>query len=80
MRLLEVFFYSYPIRAPIRHLTLFAGKHSEIQLAHKVKDANGHAYNRTSFWEARVKMMQSWADYLDLLKAGGEVIPLTNSA
>ncbi len=55
-------------------------EHIEMQLAHKVKDANGNAYNRTSFWQARVKMMQSWADYLDLLKTGGKVIPLTNAA
>jgi hypothetical protein len=61
-------------------LALFAGKHREMQLAHKVKDANGNEYNRTSFWQARVKMMQSWADYLDLLKTGGKVIPLTNAA
>jgi hypothetical protein len=45
-----------------------------MHLAHKVKDANGNAYNRTLFWQALVKMMQSWADYFDLLKTGGKVI------
>lgn len=55
-------------------------EHIEMQLAHKVKDANGNAYNRTSFWDARVKMMQVWADYLDLLRNGGQVIPLSKAA
>lgn len=48
----------------------------EHQLAHKVPDALGLAYNRTKFLEQRKAMMQSWADYLDELKAGAKVIPL----
>jgi integrase len=39
----------------------------EHQLAHAVRDANGRAYNRTSYLKDRVKMMQDWADYLDSL-------------
>lgn len=42
----------------------------EHQLAHAVKDANGTAYNRTSFLPERKRMMQRWADYLDQLKTG----------
>jgi integrase len=49
----------------------------EHQLAHAVKDPNGRAYNRTSHLEARRIMMQLWADYLDGLKAGAKVIPLS---
>lgn len=48
----------------------------EHQLAHAVKDPNGRAYNRTAHLGERRKMMQAWADYLDKLKAGAEVIPL----
>jgi len=48
----------------------------EHQLAHKVKDPNGRAYNRTAHLPARKAMMQRWADYLDKLRLGGEVIPL----
>jgi integrase len=48
----------------------------EHQLAHAVRDPNGRAYNRTAHLEERRKMMQLWADYLDKLKAGAEVIPL----
>lgn len=40
----------------------------EHQLAHKVPDSLGTAYNRTKFLDERVKMMQEWADYLDKLK------------
>lgn len=48
----------------------------EHQLAHAVKDPNGRAYNRTTHLAERRKMMQQWADYLDGLKAGAQVIPL----
>lgn len=37
----------------------------EHQLAHKVKDNNGTAYNRTKFLNNRREMMQEWADYLE---------------
>lgn len=48
----------------------------EHQLAHKVPDALGAAYNRTKFIEQRKAMMQLWADYMDELKAGAKVIPI----
>lgn len=48
----------------------------EHQLAHAVPDALGTAYNRTRFIRERRAMMQSWADYLDKLKAGAEVVAL----
>lgn len=46
----------------------------EHQLAHAVKDPNGRAYNRTAHLPERRKMMQTWADYLDGLKAGAKVL------
>ena len=48
----------------------------EHQLAHAVKDPNGRAYNRTAHLHERRKMMQAWADYLDRLRTGAEVIEL----
>ncbi|MBE2263410.1 MAG: integrase arm-type DNA-binding domain-containing protein, partial [Burkholderiaceae bacterium] len=48
----------------------------EAQLAHAVKDANGRAYNRTTYLAQRTVMMQHWADFLDKLATGAEVIPL----
>ena len=52
----------------------------EHQLAHRVPDSLGTAYNRTKFIKERRKMMQQWADYLDRLKTGAQVIPLHGSA
>jgi integrase len=40
----------------------------EHQLAHKVKDPLGNAYNRTKHLPQRKEMMQRWADYLDELR------------
>ena len=48
----------------------------EANLAHSVKDANGRSYNRTQYVKQRFTMIQQWADYLDKLTAGGEVIQL----
>ena len=48
----------------------------EHQLAHRVRDPLGRAYNRTKFLPERKHMMQTWADYLDRLRAG-EVEPGT---
>ena len=47
----------------------------ERQLAHAERDEIRAAYNYAQHMPERRKMMQAWADYLDELKAGGEVIP-----
>lgn len=47
----------------------------EAQLAHAVGDALGRAYNRTQFLEQRCEMMGKWADYLDRLREGAQVLP-----
>jgi len=52
----------------------------EHQLAHAVRDPNGRAYNRTAHLAERKKMMQAWADYLDKLKSGADVIQLHPAA
>ncbi len=41
----------------------------EPQLAHKVRDPLGRAYNRTKHLKERREMMQRWADYLDELRS-----------
>jgi integrase len=51
----------------------------EAQLAHAVKDSLGRAYNRTEFLKQRRKMLQTWADYLDKLRTGSEIIPIKRS-
>jgi integrase len=47
----------------------------EANLAHAVKDSNGRSYNRTQYLKQRFEMIQQWADYLDKLARGAEVIP-----
>ena len=48
----------------------------ERQLAHGERNKVSAAYNYAEYLPERKKMMQQWADYLDKLKAGAEVIPL----
>ena len=52
----------------------------EQQLAHTVRDPLGRAYNRTAHLAERRRMMQRWADYLDSLKAGAEVVAFKKPA
>lgn len=42
----------------------------EVQLAHLTGTATSRAYNRSIYLSKRTKMMQEWADYLDVLKLG----------
>ena len=46
----------------------------EAQLAHGKSGPLGAAYDRAEFMEQRRKMMNEWADYLDRLKNGADVI------
>ncbi len=46
----------------------------ERQLAHKDSSVRG-VYNHQEYLEERRDMLQAWADYLDELKEGGQVIP-----
>ena len=48
----------------------------ELQLAHAERDEVRGAYNRAQRLVDRRKMMQAWADYLDGLRAGANVVPL----
>jgi len=48
----------------------------EAQLAHAVPDALGRAYNRTQYLEQRTELMAKWADYLDQLRKGADVLKL----
>lgn len=50
----------------------------ERQLSHKDKNTIRGAYNRGQYLEERRRMLQHWADYLDQLRAGAQVIQLRN--
>lgn len=52
----------------------------ERQLAHAERNQVRAAYNRAEYLPERKTMMQEWADYLDKLKAGAQVIPLHGDA
>ncbi|MDY0746577.1 integrase arm-type DNA-binding domain-containing protein [Paucibacter sp. R3-3] len=47
----------------------------EAQLAHGKSGPLGMAYDRAEYMEQRRRMMQTWADYLDQLRAGAKVLP-----
>ncbi len=46
----------------------------EAQLAHTGQITHGGAYDRATHLEERTPMIQVWADYLDKLRIGGDVI------
>jgi integrase len=48
----------------------------EANLAHAVKDANGRSYNRTQYLKQRFEMVQQWADYLDKLARGADIVSI----
>ena len=49
-------------------------------LAHVIENKVEAAYRRGDLFTKRRTMMQEWADYLDKLKAGAEVILIDRSA
>jgi integrase len=52
----------------------------EAQLAHEKSGPLGRAYDRADFMEQRRTMMVEWANYLDKLRTGAEVIQLPGRA
>lgn len=50
----------------------------ERQLSHMERDPVRAAYNRAQYLDERRRMMQAWADYLDRLKNGADVINIRN--
>jgi integrase len=46
----------------------------ELQLAHKERNKSRAAYNHAQRLDERRKMMQAWADHLDTLRAGGNIV------
>jgi len=65
---------SGPWHSPLFHELLGCRPdYIEHQLAHSVRDPNGCTYNLTAHLPEH-KMMQDWADYLDKLKPGAEII------
>lgn len=51
----------------------------EAALTHKMPGVRG-IYNQAQYLDERNRMMQAWADYLDMLRAGANVVPIKRSA
>lgn len=58
----------------------FSSDAIERALAHQDPDPVRRAYARGSFWKERVEMAQWWADHLETLRTGGEVVPMRRPA
>lgn len=52
----------------------------ERQLAHTERDNVRAAYNYAEHLPERKRMMQAWADYLDVLASGADIISIRGSA
>ncbi|MGA0586770.1 tyrosine-type recombinase/integrase [Dyella sp. KRB-257] len=52
----------------------------ERQLAHAERNKVRAAYNRAQYMEERQRMMQAWADYLDGLRTGADVVAFKRKA
>ena len=67
-------------RTILRQVLKFPADVIEAQLAHTGQITHGGAYERATHLEERIPMLQQWADYLDKLRVGADVIPLHKSA
>lgn len=52
----------------------------ELQLAHQERDQVAAAYNHATYLKERRAMMNAWANHLDKLRRGAEVVPLGQRA
>ena len=67
-------------RTILRQVLKFPADVIEAQLAHKGQITHGGAYDRATHTEERGEMLQVWADYLDKLRVGADVIPIHKAA
>lgn len=51
----------------------------ERSLSHADSNLVRRTYNHSPYWNERVQMAQWWSDYLDELRAGGEVVPISSA-
>jgi hypothetical protein len=62
------------VASTMLHEAGFDHAHIELQLAHQERDEVSAAYNFATYLPQRRKMMQWWADRLDQLRQGAEVV------
>ena len=62
------------LASTILHEKDYAHDHIELQLAHAPRNSVSAAYNHAPHLKARAKMMQDWADFLELTQRGAKVL------
>ena len=68
------------VASTILHEQGYAHHLIELQLAHQERNATTAAYNHATYLQERQVMMQRWADHLDQLRKGADVINLPQRA
>ena len=68
------------VASTILHERDYTHEHIELQLAHSPRNAVSAAYNHALYLKPRDKMMQDWADFLEVTQRGAKVIPMRESA
>lgn len=68
------------LASTILHEQGYAHEHIELQLAHTRRNAVSAAYNHALHLKPRAKMMQDWADFLELTQRGVKVLPFKGTA
>lgn len=58
------------VASTVLHEQGWPHEHIELQLAHQERDETSAAYNHALYLAPRAKLMQAWADYLDVLRVG----------
>ncbi len=66
------------LASTILHEKGYGHEHIELQLAHAPRNSVSAAYNHALYLEPRTKMMQEWADFLEVTLRGGKVLPFRN--
>ena len=62
------------LASTILHEKDYAHDHIELQLAHAPRNAVSAAYNHALHLKGRTRMMQDWADFLELTQRGAKVL------
>jgi integrase len=64
------------LASTLMHEQGYPHEHIELQLAHTPRNSVSSAYNHALYLEPRARMMQGWADYLDLSRRGVKLFPI----
>lgn len=64
------------LASTVLHEQGYAHEHIELQLAHAPRNAVSAAYNHALYLDARTRMMQDWADFLEATLRTGKVVQM----